>query len=324
MTKIIQLDEIDRRILFELERNARIPDIKLAKIVKKSKDAVRYRIKRLESEGIITGYKTWIDMAKLGFKSATIYLTLLNIPKKKEKLIEFIRDNPRSYWIGVAEGAWNIGITYWVKSNEELFSMKHELISKFRDIVLEVKVTNLVGVSVHEKNFLVDEHTKLTSFTEKVEEIEIDEMSKNILKKIYWNATENIAALAYNFNTTIDIVRNRIKKMEENGIIIRYTAVIDYQKIGYEFHKALVYLKNFDSDLLKDLNSYVRDSKVIINMIRQIAPWDFELVLFTRNFSEYDLAIGEFTKIFASHVQKIESATMSADIIFPCNKLPLK
>jgi len=112
--------------------------------------------------------------------------------------------------------------------------------------------------------------------------------------------------------------------MEEKGIIIRYSAVIDYQKIGYEFHKAFVYLKNFDSKLLSELKDYVKNSNTIINMVRQIAPWDFEIVLFTRNFSEYDQAIGEFTKTFSKNVRKIESATMSLDIIFPCSKLPIK
>ncbi|MBM3230296.1 Lrp/AsnC family transcriptional regulator [Candidatus Pacearchaeota archaeon] len=322
MIEIVQLDDIDKRILFELERNARLADVKLAKIVKKSKDAVRYRIKTLEKTGVITGYKTWIDMAKLGFKSATLYLNLLYIPSKKEKMIEFIKNDPKTYWIGVAEGAWNIGVSYFVKSNEELFQLKHTLISKFRDIILDVKMTYLVSVSVHEKNFLVDETTKLTSFTETIDNVDLDGMSKKILANLYWNATENIATLADKLDTTIDIVRNRIKNLENEGIIIRYSAVIDYQKIGYEFHKAFVYLKQCDSEFLKKLHAYVAQSKVIINLVKQIAPWDFELVLFTRNFAEYDEALGHFTQTFATQVQKIESATMAVDIIFPCSKLP--
>jgi len=149
MPEFINLDQIDKRILFELERNARIPDVQLAKIIKKSKDAVRYRIKRLEEQKVITGYKTWIDLAKLGFTSCTLYLTLLNIPQKKEKLVNFIKGNPRTYWVGVAEGAWNIGVSYFVRSPRELFDMKHLLISQFKDIILDIKITSFVSVSVH-------------------------------------------------------------------------------------------------------------------------------------------------------------------------------
>jgi DNA-binding Lrp family transcriptional regulator len=322
MMNMIEIDDIDKRILFELERNARIPDVKLAKIVRKSKDAVRYRIKSLEEKKIITGYKTWIDMAKLGFGSSTLYLSLINLPDKKEKLIEYIKNDSRTYWLGVAEGSWNVGVSYFVKSNEELFDMKHKLLSKFGDIIIDIRITSLVGVSIHEKNFLVNEVTKLTSFTEKVEENELDEMSKKILKEIFWNATENIATLADKLDTTIDVVRNRIRNMEEKRIIIRYSAIIDYQKIGYEFYKSFIYLKKFNEGLFVDMNDYIKNSKVMINMVRQIAPWDFEIVSFARSFAEYDRTMGEFTKKFVENVQKIESATMSTDVIFPCKKLP--
>ena len=36
MAENVEIEEIDKRMLFELERNARIPDVTLAKIVKKS------------------------------------------------------------------------------------------------------------------------------------------------------------------------------------------------------------------------------------------------------------------------------------------------
>ncbi|MEK6888900.1 MAG: hypothetical protein AABW80_02215 [Nanoarchaeota archaeon] len=42
------------------------------------------------------------------------------------------------------------------------------------------------------------------------------------------------------------------------------------------------------------------------------------------SFAEYDKVIGEFTKLFVKNVQKIESATMGVDIIFPCSKLPIQ
>ena len=90
------LDNTDKRILFELERDARITDSALAKIVKKSKDSVRYRIKKLEDEKIITGYRTWIDYSKIGYRSSTIYLNLINIPEKKEKLINDIKNDKRT------------------------------------------------------------------------------------------------------------------------------------------------------------------------------------------------------------------------------------
>jgi hypothetical protein len=40
-------------------------------------------------------------------------------------------------------------------------------------------------------------------------------------------------------------------------------------------------------------------------------------------FSEYDSAVGGLTEMFKDNIQKIESAAMGTDIIFPCRKLPI-
>jgi DNA-binding Lrp family transcriptional regulator len=55
------LDEVDNRIIYELDANCRIPETRLAKMVGKSKESVRYRIRRLREEGVITGFTTYVD-----------------------------------------------------------------------------------------------------------------------------------------------------------------------------------------------------------------------------------------------------------------------
>lgn len=51
-----RLDEIDRRILAELEGDARVPLVALAARVHLSRNAVRQRIERMERDGVIGGY----------------------------------------------------------------------------------------------------------------------------------------------------------------------------------------------------------------------------------------------------------------------------
>ena len=91
------LDNIDKRILLELDKNARISDVKLAKIVGKSKESVRYRIKKLIEEKVILRFTIWIDPTKLGYQTAKIYLNLANIPEKKKQFIEELKNEKRLY-----------------------------------------------------------------------------------------------------------------------------------------------------------------------------------------------------------------------------------
>ncbi|MEM0514521.1 leucine-responsive transcriptional regulator Lrp [Pseudoalteromonas sp. YIC-827] len=61
-----QLDRIDRKILVELQRDGRISNVELAKRIGLSATPCLERVKKLEREGYIRGYKAVVDPAKLG------------------------------------------------------------------------------------------------------------------------------------------------------------------------------------------------------------------------------------------------------------------
>jgi len=60
------LDRIDRNILICLQKNGRISNVELAKEVGLSASPCLERVKRLESQGYITGYHAVVDPEKLG------------------------------------------------------------------------------------------------------------------------------------------------------------------------------------------------------------------------------------------------------------------
>src|SRR5919201_1355790 len=61
------LDDIDRRLVLELQANARLPCSELARRVGLTPPAVAERIHRLQEDGVILGYAARVDPAKLGF-----------------------------------------------------------------------------------------------------------------------------------------------------------------------------------------------------------------------------------------------------------------
>jgi len=72
-----QLDRIDRRILDELGKSARISMAVLAQKVGLSKSPVLARVRRLESDGYILGYRAALNTSKLGLAQvAFVQVTL--------------------------------------------------------------------------------------------------------------------------------------------------------------------------------------------------------------------------------------------------------
>ncbi|MDT0594277.1 leucine-responsive transcriptional regulator Lrp [Glaciecola petra] len=60
------IDRLDRRIMFELQRNGKISNVALAKAVGLSPSPCLERVKRLEAHGYISGYMAQLDPKLLG------------------------------------------------------------------------------------------------------------------------------------------------------------------------------------------------------------------------------------------------------------------
>lgn len=60
------IDNINRRILNALQNNARLSYAELGKLVHLSAPAVAERIRKMERDGVITGYSLNVNMDKLG------------------------------------------------------------------------------------------------------------------------------------------------------------------------------------------------------------------------------------------------------------------
>ncbi len=72
MEKVFQsdkpiLDAVDRRLIASLNRQARSPVAELARQVGMSAPSVTERLRRLEEQGVITGYRVELDPAALGY-----------------------------------------------------------------------------------------------------------------------------------------------------------------------------------------------------------------------------------------------------------------
>lgn len=60
------LDRIDKNILMELQKNGRVSNVDLSKLVGLSPTPCLERVKRLEKQGIIEGYKAVVNAEKVG------------------------------------------------------------------------------------------------------------------------------------------------------------------------------------------------------------------------------------------------------------------
>jgi Lrp/AsnC family leucine-responsive transcriptional regulator len=87
------LDATNRRLLEELQADARLSLAELGRRVGMSSPAVAERLKRLEREGVITAYRAEVDPRKLGY-GLGVAIRIRPAPRQLAQVAELARQTP--------------------------------------------------------------------------------------------------------------------------------------------------------------------------------------------------------------------------------------
>jgi Lrp/AsnC family transcriptional regulator, leucine-responsive regulatory protein len=88
-----QIDDIDRKLLAELQEDARVSNAELGRRVGLSAPAVAERLGRLVEGGVITGFHAAVDPRALGFSLSAV-LRIRPAPRELPKVAELARSTP--------------------------------------------------------------------------------------------------------------------------------------------------------------------------------------------------------------------------------------
>jgi Lrp/AsnC family transcriptional regulator, leucine-responsive regulatory protein len=87
------IDPINRRLLEELQGNARLTMAELGRRVDLSAPAVAERVQRLEEAGVITGYRAQVDPKAVGFPIAAV-VRVRPASRQLQKIPDIARETP--------------------------------------------------------------------------------------------------------------------------------------------------------------------------------------------------------------------------------------
>lgn len=123
-----KIDELDKRILEIISKNARIPFKDIADGCGVSRAAIHQRVQRLIDVGIITGSGYHVNPKKLGYRTCTyIGLSLAKGSMYKEA-IEELKKIPEVVEAHFTTGPYSAIVKLYARDNEHLMALLNERI----------------------------------------------------------------------------------------------------------------------------------------------------------------------------------------------------
>ncbi len=129
--QIAPLDPTDRRILREIQSDGRMPVVELAERVNLSKSPCLKRLRRLEKDGYIKGYRAELDPKRLGY-GYLVFVQVKLVNTTRAKLEEFnraVQDVPQIEGCHMMAGGYDYLLTVRTRDMDDYRLFLGEVLS---------------------------------------------------------------------------------------------------------------------------------------------------------------------------------------------------
>ena len=151
-----RIDNVDKRLLRQLQENARHTAIELAEKIGVSDNTVHNRMERLEEAGIITGYTATVDHGRTGLSLFFLFVCTARISERSTVAAEALALPQVVEVTEVMSGEQNLLIKVYGAGDEDITRVAEQL----DDLALEINDEKLIKT----------EHTRPLDY------VEIEEM----------------------------------------------------------------------------------------------------------------------------------------------------
>jgi len=314
---MIKLDLIDRKILLELDTNARESFSKIGKRFGIGKNNVQYRVNKLIENKVIKKFVMQPSLSKLDLFLGKIFFQLSGYTKEEESILyQYLLNDKRISWVAKCEGRWDLMIGTYVKNLNQFIEIKKDFFKKFEKYVTSYDVVFLGEGHTSQRTYLVNKKSvfskKVTTFMG-VDKIELKEQDKKILRFIANNARFNYTDIANKFGINVKTAQKRIKELEKKEIIQGYVTFLDPKKIGYHFFKLCVYLKDYQNKFNSFLK-YCLELPNVIHVIESLGPWEIELEIETETLEDFYNLTHKIRNTYSDIIKKTESVIISNEM----------
>lgn len=291
------LDVLDRKILWNLDTDARQSLSDLARKVKHGRDIVAYRVERLVDQGILRGTSAVVNPYTLGFTIYKSYLRLRSKRTRQEKLLQAIRSNDQVFCYAVTDGNWDLIFNALATSPAEFESWRDTLLRGYREEILEYQFAIVLEQQIYPKKFLVPKERSSGWRIGPTEvQVSLDDRDIQVLGMLGRDARISVVDLAEALGITPVMARTSIERLEKFGVIVGYRVDIDRQKLGYSAFKAQISYAPGRTTMPKAIRDFSAKEPRVVSCIHQLGIHNFECNAVAESFDHFSAALDGFAE----------------------------
>jgi DNA-binding Lrp family transcriptional regulator len=304
----VTIDVKDRKILQQLDINARQSFSEIGKKVKMPKNVVAYRVNNLVDAGIIKGFYTVINVARLGYMYVRLLLKLQNTSEEDEKkIVQFFKEKKEVSWLAKVGEGWDLAVVVLEKDLMQLKALYKELLYRFSDKIAEKEISIATEVYHFKNKFLYDAIDPSYSIVGgSLGGAEVDKLDIALLNELSRNARIPTMELAKKLRVTPKTVIARMKRLIKDKIILEFRCNVDYELLGYQYSHISFMLSAHSKEKEKIFFHILASHPTVLYITKSLSRRDIEFEFLTKNPYESHRLLAQLMRQLGLPVREVE------------------
>ncbi len=144
----------------------------------------------------------------------------------------------------------------------------------------------------------------------------LDEKDKKILYQLDVNSRQPVSVIARKTKLTKDVVNYRIKRLVEEGVIIKFLAVFDTSKLGYTLYKIFLRLQSANKQKEEEMINYLKNHQNVQWVVSTDGMFDVLFNIFAKDTIELNNMLSDFQTLYGSFIAERQMLVMLKTNIF--------
>ena len=310
---MLELDTLDKKLMWALDLDARAPATQLARQLKQSKETINFRIKRLLERGALKGFYTAFNTSKLGWFYYKLYLKFRNTtPQKEQEIITYITRQEHVAYLASMEGRYDCVLLVMARSAAGLRDFLHPFMKKYGDFVQGHDLVTLLSVHRLNNKFLYDGGKNADwNYEAELGDYRLDDIDSRIVRAIASHARKPITDIAKEAGVEPAVARYRLRRLERDHIILAYVSAPGFDCLGLRFVQLNISLK--DPTASRSIISYFEMTNRCLFAIELIGQYDLTIEVHVRDDPELRVILDGFRERFAQALNDCDVSTITRE-----------
>ncbi len=310
--KKIELDLLDRKILYLLSNNGRFSESSIAKSLKTSKEVIHYRMKRMQKEDFLHGFITLLNTELLGQIVHSINLFLSPVNNYEELITRLLQDERISH-LKNYNSLLHIQFSVTTKNEREFVDFFDEFLNNYHPYINDYEISRILEEHFLGLDFLVTDQEKpeiierkgpsfqkyFSNRKELPSNYKLDTVDLKILNKLKLDSRVPLMHLSKEINLATTSLQQRIKRMIEYKIIKNFIPYASFSFLGYHWFTLYLRTKNLSE---VSFIAYLRLQPNVVWMSKRIGKWSYHVSVFVKNNTEFNQVVKDLCMQFKDSI----------------------